>query len=78
MAPSIIVKPISENTVILVLSSGIAVQVSDVFPLGGEIQVAESEQKLRVAKFHRITASHPGTNWNPTDKFKVVITTGRE
>jgi hypothetical protein len=72
MAPSIIIRPITENTVVVVLSSGIAIQISDTFPFGGEIQISESEEKLRLAKGHRILAVLPG-DLNDTEEFRIEM-----
>jgi hypothetical protein len=46
MAPKLSIEPISENGVIVELSSGITIQISDTYPLGGEIQIAETRGKF--------------------------------
>jgi hypothetical protein len=46
MPPKLIVEPISENNIIVELSSGITIQITDTFPLGGEIQISRSRGKF--------------------------------
>ena len=54
MIPNLIIKPISENVIIVILSSGITIQMSDSGGIGGNILIAEKEEDLRFARFKQI------------------------
>jgi hypothetical protein len=74
MAPKLTVEPTSENKIIITLSSGIVIEVSDTFPLGGEIFIAETRGHSKRGILKRISIASAGTDASKT--FRVEMQSG--
>ena len=76
MIPHLTVEPISENKIRVVLSTGIAIEISDGAMIGGEIFVSETKDGLRLGKFKRIIVVPKGSNFDGSGVFTVEMRAG--
>jgi hypothetical protein len=76
MIPHLTVEPISENKIRVVLSTGVAIEISDGAMIGGEIFVSETVDGLRLGKFKRIIIVPKGSNFGGSGAFAVEMKSG--
>jgi hypothetical protein len=74
MIPNLTIKPISENVICVILSTGAIVEISDSGGLGGDIHISESAEKLQIGRFKRIQIVAKGAD--NTNTFHVEMKTG--